>query len=1181
MADQSSDQTLKQMLAGFSAMQFNLGLLPMQTSAPMAGAPFQAPPPPPPMPHPSEAAMAAMAAHQNMIQQTLQAAQMTRYPPPPSAPMPSVSVMGGMSPFAGMMGGGFGGGGGGFGGGAAPGFAGGATNVLGSMGPAPRLPSIFNPFAPTLPAAHFSSPAMRSLQVMQTQQSQMMGTIAGIGEGALGIGGSILGGMVGGRFGMLGGIAGSLGGGMLAHGVANMIFNPVTQDFARGRQIQAMTAPFMVSGPNMNTMTGQGLSAQAGRDVATGIRHLQRDYDFERTGFNTQDALRIMQMSASTGLLTGANSPDQIVSKVKEISKTVKVLMRITGDPDVRDAIQSLGQMRELGFAGLGAQAGAVANRAAFARMAGMSQAGMNQVGMAGAGMAEQFGLAGSTGYSAGMAGAGLANLAASSGALNDLQLARAGGRQGLGQISAMGQLASMQDERYLLAAMGRDSKGRMTVDMDAYRRAQSMSFDEVTRRSADALREMGAKGIFEWNTRKQEFKDQIAQKLTPLEMNLNMFRQARAFMNEVPGMTMGTAIQSISGMSAEQARALELQGQSRAFWDAQIQQLRVQRRDAADRERANREQYRTPGVMTHAGRGIRGFLGDVSDTVSSPFRSVAEHFERVREDDEAAARGERINRYSDVDIAHDDAERQMMRAAMGRGDVQRAFRRGGSSFLDRQNVGLGDAFLHAGGRQLNRMGSMFGLVSDSDENRLVSIASRSRGTAFGLHPFGSFGDAGDALQRVQGVMEAARAGNVTEISTDQSAALMKNIGTVARGKNVNGAAVLNETTRNVVSRLKDLKAGIITSATALSGDDLRAAYMQAATAKGMSQSEATKSWNENKGKIMEHVAQDVYASGDKSLIEPWEKAKDTLTEAGGVNLTRSREAAEKDIKDKLEMAGIGDVSEETLGKVKSVLAHHDQSTIAMATAIAAQTGGNKREREGAARVLADLEKTMSPEKYAAARKEALTLAHSMDTKTKDAFEMMLRGQQDAGGMMSTIRLAKQGLGEKMGLAAQNEFLQRLDDIHKGAGAAGTVEEAVGMLSDDDLDRLEKKDPKLAALLRRGRDKGDAAAISQAVERGSPKTTQTRSGGGEGASIDSIDKQISDIEALRDQVATGDGDSQQVQAATSQLDAAATQLFAGAVKDFVGAVGDLKGHSDEKQLGWASPWIQSRVGGDH
>lgn len=218
MADQQSNETIRQMMAGFSAMQFNLGLLPMQTSQQMAGAQFQAPPPPPPVPHPSQAAMAAMAAHTNMVQQTLQAAQMTRYQPPPSAPMPAISVMGGMSPFAGAMGG-FGGGG--------PGFGGAMPSAT------PRLPSIFNPFAPQLPASHFTMPAMRSQQIMHAANSQMMGAVAGIGEGVMGVGGSMLGGALGSLLGPLGTLGGSWLGSKIGHGISNMIFNPTVQDFTR------------------------------------------------------------------------------------------------------------------------------------------------------------------------------------------------------------------------------------------------------------------------------------------------------------------------------------------------------------------------------------------------------------------------------------------------------------------------------------------------------------------------------------------------------------------------------------------------------------------------------------------------------------------------------------------------------------------------------------------------------------------------------------------------------------------------------------------------------------------------------------------------------------------------------------------------------------------------------------
>src|SRR5690606_36852557 len=119
------------------------------------------------------------------------------------------------------------------------------------------------------------------------------------------------------------------------------------------------------------------------------------------------------------------------------------------------------------------------------------------------------------------------------------------------------------------------------------------------------------------------------------------------------------------AGMSEEQAeqtaRALKLQFKNRNFWEGQKAQLRAQRRQAIDQERASFERFRTPGLMTRARRAVRGFLGDVSDTLSSPYRRFEDHMRRVREDEEAAGYGERISRISDVAIAHDPAERAMM----------------------------------------------------------------------------------------------------------------------------------------------------------------------------------------------------------------------------------------------------------------------------------------------------------------------------------------------------------------------------------------------------------------------------------------------------------------------------------------------------------------------------------------
>lgn len=1162
------------MLAGFSAMQFNLGLLPMQTTQAMAGAPMQMPAPPPPVMHPAQAAANAMAQQQALIQQTMQAAQMTRYQPPPSAPTPAVSAMvgfGGMNPFAAPAVGG------------SVGFAPGGNvpgRPLGGPSLSPQIGSIFNPFAPTLPPAHFASPAQRNLQIMSTAHSQMLGTIAGIGEAGMGIGGALAGGMLGSALGSLGTAAGGFLGAKIGGGLASMMFNPTVQDMARGRQIQAMTSPFMVSGAFLNTATGQGMNAFAARQTATGLRHLQRDYDFERTGFNTQDTMQIMQMSGDQGLLKGVGSPDALVQKVKDISKTVKVLMRITGDPDVRSAIQALGEMKDLGFQGIAAQAGAVANRSMFARMAGVSQAQAGAYGMMGAGMAEQIGLGGSTGYMAGMSGAALANMAASSGALNDLQLARAGGKGGLAQINARGQLAAMQDERYLLAAMGRDAKGRMTVDMDAYRRAQSMSFQEVSERSAEALRAMGKEGIFEWNTRKQEFKDQVAQKLTPFEMNMNMIRQAQAFKNQVPGMTMGTALQMTTGMGADQARALELQTSSRGWYEAQ-------KRHAQDQLSAQREQFRTPGLGTRLGRGVRGFFGDVSDSLSSPFTSLAERFQRVAESDEAAGRGQRIMRVNDMNIAHDDAERALMRRGLRSGEFQRAYGSGvGSNFLDDA-----DPLSRSMGRQLNRMGSFLGLSSMSNENRLVSIASRSHGSAFGWHPLASFGDAGDAMARVQGLIGAGRAaddaGNFGARDISGLYSRLGAAGTASAGgrrAGFSGGAVMREASRNLVSKLKGLKAGYVSSASAVSANDLKSAYIEAAKKAGMSEGEANASYEQNKTQINASMASDVYATGEKDIIEPFARAQEAATAAGAVDLSRTRDGVKASIENDMRMLGLDQrqavgglgavgyrASEATLRKLKSVVAHNDNDVLALASAQSAMMSGDAQGRESGAKLLTDLEKKLGPEKFAEKMAAAKQLLKSTDVDTQQALRQMSKGTTSGDALMGLTGKMKDMFGKGMALEAQNAFLQRLDDKQKGLGGSKSIEEAVSNVSHETIDRIAKTDPKLAKALLAAK-KGDMSGVNAQVEAGAPTTTESRYGGGEGASIDAIDKQVSEIREMRDKLGKDEGSGKE------QLQAASAQLFSSSVERFGKYVNDIVGEGEKTQLDRSAPWVQSMFG---
>lgn len=1167
MANQQSDETIRQMMAGFSSMQFNLGLLPMPQAQSMAGAPspFQAPPPPPMVPHPSEAAIAAMQHQQSMIQQTLQAAQVTRYLPPPSAPMPAMSAMGAYGGFASPVPMGGGGGGGFMSGGR------GGVSGFGNGGFAPAamaMPSIFNPLAPTHGSGHFMSPGMHSLQMQQHAQTQYMGAMSGIGEGALGIGGSIIGGALGSALGPLGTMAGSWLGGKVGGAVASTIFNPVTQDFARGRQIQQMSAPFMVSGTNLNSATGQGFSGQSSRDIASGIRHLSRDHEFDRTGFNTQDAMRIMQSSAQQGLLTGVQSPDQIVQKVKEISKTVKLLMQVTGDPDVREAIQSLGQMRSLGFQGLAAQAGAVNNRAVFARMAGQSQAQMTSTMMAGADMAGQFGLVGATGANAAMYGAGAANVAASSGAVGEIGLSRVGGVQGLGQLNTRGSLAAMQNEQYLLAALGRDSKGRMSVDMDQYRATQKMSFEEVQRRAADSMRNMGTEGIFQWNTQKQELKDKVAQQLQPGEMQMMMLAQARQLQHQVPTMNLGSALQQTAGVSADEAGVLEHQFTSRSYWTGMMQQNRVQRQDAADLEREHRKEFQTPGMMTRMGRGIRGALGGLSDSISSPFRSASEYFDRVGEDRAATDRGESISRYGEADIAHDAGERSLLQASLRRG-----LDRTGSNFMDRAAGTSGLDRMDSGGRQLNRIGSYLGLASESDTSKLVSLADYSGGRYTSLGE--SIGDPVKALARVRDVASVGRAYGATQPTGAQLGGVLAKIGSVIGqdGTRVNAGAVLGATTQNVVNKLKGMEAGLIKSVRAFGESDFKEAHVSALMGGGMSRQQAESSWEENKAHVMSTVIESVRASGDKSLIEPLTRSAEVLSRSGAIDFASSTSAKEAGVHQKLYEANVGDLSDKTMQEVKSVVSHHDKDVVAMAASIRAREGGSESAQKMADSIDAEIYKRRGPEAYAKKLQEAQSVAKSFSGDAAAAFTRTFTpAGSTVDSVLGSIGKVTEAAGDTMAIAAEKEFKAKLNRVHAGASGAGSVEEAIGSLKDDEIEAL---DPATRAAVRKFQKGGDEgkAALQKAIEDSTPTGKQMRHSSATSSALDKFDETYAKMQDEADKADDDSGDKK------DDGTGLATKMFADSVRLFAKAAGVISGAGDDSQLNDAHPDVQSQQSG--
>lgn len=849
------------------------------------------------------------------MQRTMQASQASRYIPPPSAPGGGMTWGGTMNALAGQQMNPY----------VANALGGGGMHLPapmmspqygmyrqggGRMGGAPfspmMAPAVYNPYV-AFPQSNFTSPTGRDYANLQALQGRGSAALLGGIQGGMEMGGSLAGGAVGSALGamiplpgmsFLGGMAGSYLGGKMGGALAGPVIDPVLQDLSRGRQVQNMTSPFMMTGPNLNMMTGQGMNRQAGLETAIQLRNVTRDADFHRqTGFNQQDMMKLTNLAGEQGLLDTARDPEMIARRMKDIAKSVKALIQITHDPDVRAAMADLGQLRNLGFEGTQGQMGAAANRASFARMAGMSQQAIGaQFGMPGAMAAQGLGLAGSTGYMAGVSGAGMANVGVSAGAFSDLQLSRAGGRAGISQTNMMAALGASNQDIYMAASLKR-GPGGLSVDTDAYRRAQGMNISDVAGEASRRMNEIGAQGISELATRKQEFKDILAKSQSPIQQQLNVLRQAQAMQRET-GLNLGGALsvmigsteqgRGMGGAEREQmARTLELQYTSPEFYRGMNQQMNFERRNVIDRGRAGRAQSRTPSLYGQMGRNYRANMNQVSDFITEPTRAGIEGFDQTQEDIDAVDRGERLTRFDESELFQDERQRRRSRSALRGGGMLAAARRGrpGSIPPDPASV------THSMGRLSNMAGAAMRFNRVSDENLEGQIAFESLGGPGHAGDFGrSLMTSGASLLMptaaaharvvsLQGMAEMTARGR--SATTEESSSFMTGLqGRSDRtGKTgVNFNSVIRDASRNLRQSIQT--SGLFSSGKQVSALDVRKAAIAAMVQQGKTAKEAEALFDANPSMFGGQIVNDAMRFADPKEKEQLQGAMESTNRA-------------------------------------------------------------------------------------------------------------------------------------------------------------------------------------------------------------------------------------------------------------------------------------------------------------
>lgn len=1081
------------MLQGFNSMQAMLGLMPGNVAQPPMGVPLGAPPPPPPVMPPGMASQQYYQQQQQMMQQTVQAAQMTRFTPPPSSPPPMgggfsaswmppgpaanpfmAQAMGGMPgmPNPGMM--------------TAPQYG----VYRGQPSPSPMMapplyganvPSYAQPFAPVMPGGHFMTPAMQNYQIMQARQAQSVGMAASLitGGASLGMGaiGSGIGTMVGGP---IGGFLGGLAGNFIGEGIGGMMVNPVLDDIRRGRAIQNITSPTMMTGPHLNPFTGAGMNREAGQETARLLRTMVRDHDFQRTGFNTQDVMRITQLSADQGLLQTAQNPDQIARQVKDISKAVKALVQITGDPDVRNAIASLGQMRQLGFEGLGAQTGAVANRATFARMAGVSQQQMQQMEMAGAMQASQMGLSGATGVRAAQFGAGLANVAVGTGAVQGLALARAGGQQGLAQSLGQAQMSAAAFDPYLMAAVENGPNG-MGLNMDAYRANMNKSLSEVMGIAGNRMNALGPTGMLEFRRRRAELGERALQQMSPTEQMMMPLRQAMAIQKDVGDLDLGSAFEVLAqrtGMSAGSLQALQQTFADPRVARGMMQQVRIQQeRDLAGREQARREGFRTPGLLRRMGQGIDDLGAGFSDVMTKPFSMLAESWQRSDEEMAAQAAGGHLRRFQESDLVSGAGQRRRIQGLMGGGDFSR-FSSGGDRL---RTVGgmTPDAIL---------MGQL-GIGAQHEGLRLMGAMYDTQQTVFGLGaPMLGVDQAQARARQLEGTRSMYQEGmsRTTETANARLIDVQRQVRQVSDPKfDINRAI----TEMVGILRTKAPKAGLLSKAGSLTQEDIKKAAVEAIRHQVKDEAAANAIAEKHLKVLGAEALRMIMQSGDRETAETIMNAVSGADRAGGIDRRSSREAIEAKTDEAFKALGFKNFFGQTLsGKdletMKKVIRDNDPKALAFAAALHA----NNVDQQNS--ILA----SVPEEQRSALREKAAGIIGGMDKRGLMMLDRMSGNSE--GNLANRLSEARSVVDIGAGRHAQEMAAQRLSkDLGQSDLAGIGDDEALLSRIAQDPNKITNARMKAAAeMFRKGDKAGALKAFQSAYLEDSPAGSEVMGG---------------------------------------------------------------------------------------
>lgn len=422
-------------------------------------------------------------------------------------------------------------------------------------------------------------------------------------------------------------------------------------------------------------MGGAGMSATAGLQLAqrfrgAGERWAQANPEMaEQAGRGdadeggrrySADLRRLTQMAGEYGLLDAATNVEQIGDVTQKLFKVIGKMAKITGDPDFRNNLREIAQMRQFGFT-IDQAATATQQIMGYRRAGGMTQEqvlGAQNMGMQ---TMQQFGMAPGVGMVYGPQAQLQARQLA--GAYTPMQEALLGGREGIAQrwMHQQAQFASSPAMNMMMGSAMQAGPGG-AIGLDPARLSEMLgggttmagmagqsqaNMMRIARQMAERQGRPVQDVMVELMQRQPEIQSQIAQQLGPEGMRMLQMRTVQS-LAQGQGLGLHTAAQLVAGGDPQQAQMLTGMMTSPEFYEREQERLQSRLRDIQrdqDRERAERRERReelrdsvTPGFLGYRaiGRGLGRAahevttLGGITETIGKA-SDIAQHTEARR----------------------------------------------------------------------------------------------------------------------------------------------------------------------------------------------------------------------------------------------------------------------------------------------------------------------------------------------------------------------------------------------------------------------------------------------------------------------------------------------------------------------------------------------------------------------